>query len=457
MGDYQTCNECRMNLHSDCYSKNQWHTRGDLMRCEDCLDASLGNKRARTRSPSPPPRETADCSVCGDSLDVDDFSNNQWAKGQDRSCPDCVDRAVAQRERAARARSPSPPARQTAECSACGHRRDADDFSNSQWAKGADRSCRNCVDQAVAQKQQATLTRLCLGCGRSQTRDNFSRTQWKEKATAETRCLTCVHEGVWSKEALRSSARTNDGAKAEFEQAVYAQGSFRNVWRGRYTSGRRTGQHCVRKRFKPEFAALEAAYQTADQRVVSETIAIVDAYNREDLLDKVVRVNQTALWKDTDGKMSEVEPFIEGWTKFNSNSGWARDDTPWDQVMQALSHFSYHRSGGQRLLCDLQGGTNAHGALITDPAVMTHEPGTNGPTDLGFKGMHSFFASHQCNQYCRSAWLSVPNAQRFHPKKKGSSMEHVSTAANPKHPGSIRGFALPANFNSFKEEDEDDY
>ena len=49
-----------------------------------------------------------------------------------------------------------------------------------------------------------------------------------------------------------------------------------------------------------------------------------------------------------------MEPFIENWEKFNSNTGWNNEGTPWPRVMQALSHFSYHASAGSTVLCDLQ-------------------------------------------------------------------------------------------------------
>jgi hypothetical protein len=41
------------------------------------------------------------------------------------------------------------------------------------------------------------------------------------------------------------------------------------------------------------------------------------------------------------------------------------------QVMQALSHFSYHKSGGQLVLCDLQGGmlSRGRGAVLTGVAA----------------------------------------------------------------------------------------
>ena len=42
-----------------------------------------------------------------------------------------------------------------------------------------------------------------------------------------------------------------------------------------------------------------------------------------------------------------VEPYIENFMKFNSNSGKAEDVY---EVMQALSHFSYHHSEGEMCL-----------------------------------------------------------------------------------------------------------
>lgn len=57
-----------------------------------------------------------------------------------------------------------------------------------------------------------------------------------------------------------------------------------------------------------------------------------------------------------------MEPFVETFEKFNSNTGWApHTGEHWSEAMQALSHFSYHASHGQLLLCDLQGGAYGNG------------------------------------------------------------------------------------------------
>ena len=66
-----------------------------------------------------------------------------------------------------------------------------------------------------------------------------------------------------------------------------------------------------------------------------------------------VYLNKPELWS-ADGRPVLVEPLIEGtYAKFNSNSGWVNEGY---NMMQALSHFSYHVTEGRYLLCDLQGG-----------------------------------------------------------------------------------------------------
>lgn len=59
--------------------------------------------------------------------------------------------------------------------------------------------------------------------------------------------------------------------------------------------------------------------------------------------------------------------------------------------MQALSHFSFHISGGHLLLCDLQGGLMRNGVSLTDPVIMSRDM-AYGVTDLGTKGISNFFS-----------------------------------------------------------------
>jgi hypothetical protein len=51
-----------------------------------------------------------------------------------------------------------------------------------------------------------------------------------------------------------------------------------------------------------------------------------------------------------------VKLVTENFEKFNSSTGWANiTGGLWSDAMQALSHFSCHKSGEQHLLCNIQG------------------------------------------------------------------------------------------------------
>mmetsp|Transcript_4249 Transcript_4249/g.8134 ORF Transcript_4249/g.8134 Transcript_4249/m.8134 type:complete len:859 (-) Transcript_4249:146-2722(-) len=149
-----------------------------------------------------------------------------------------------------------------------------------------------------------------------------------------------------------------------------------------------------------------------------------------------------------------VEPKLEGnFEKWNNNNGWRRqsagdtggqniitikeeDDESNElgqdhdltsreflrltknEVAQAFSHFSYHFSRKQALICDLQGVYDKSSNLFrfTDPVIHYHnarkESGNSrfGRTDMGQKGIDSFFRSHKCNQLCNLVTKGFMNA-----------------------------------------------
>lgn len=79
-----------------------------------------------------------------------------------------------------------------------------------------------------------------------------------------------------------------------------------------------------------------------------------------------------------------------------------------DEVAQAFSHFSFVHSARKMLICDLQGIYDHRSNLFrfTDPVIHYHDArkhsqrGLYGRTDMGRKGIHDFFKSHQCNCLC---------------------------------------------------------
>jgi len=103
-----------------------------------------------------------------------------------------------------------------------------------------------------------------------------------------------------------------------------------------------------------------------------------------------------------------MEPYLEGtYVKYNSNAGYVNDDIAGDNAFgraaQAFSHFTFERSRGRFLVCDLQG----VGGLLTDPAVHTLDPDrfVLSETNLGEDGFKLFFATHECNALCRKLGL----------------------------------------------------
>ncbi len=224
-----------------------------------------------------------------------------------------------------------------------------------------------------------------------------------------------------------SFARENHSWHSEIDLSyVYAQGAFKNVYKGKYTNGPRKKQACVCKLFKSG-SVFKDAYFANELKVVDKALEVVNRFNKVRFINKSIWLNQPAIWtfekgSSRAGEKNLIEPMIENFEKFNSNTGWTPDySTAWSDVMQALSHYSYHTTNRAALLCDLQGGIYRDGFIITDPVIMSRNR-EYGPTDLGPEGISTFFSRHQCNQYCRSNWLTPHDQSCYFKVQKGSSM-----------------------------------
>ncbi|KHE86082.1 hypothetical protein GE21DRAFT_1283426 [Neurospora crassa] len=113
--------------------------------------------------------------------------------------------------------------------------------------------------------------------------------------------------------------------------------------------------------------------------------------------------------RGSQGKCMSIEPFLAGkFVKYNGNAGYANKEAnlthdPSNQAAQAFSHFTFERSRGRFLVCDLQG----VGKTMTDPAIHTLDPYrfSLSQTNLGAEGFMFFFAYHECNHLCRRLQL----------------------------------------------------
>ena len=143
-----------------------------------------------------------------------------------------------------------------------------------------------------------------------------------------------------------------------------------------------------------------------------------------------------------------VEPYIEGFEKFNSNTGWTSTTRLGTvDVLGALSHYSYHVSSGQYLLCDLQGSSDEHGIILSDPVIMSSSVGKFGPSDLGGAGIATFFSQHKCGHYCSRAWQRPADTRQHLPVVSETSMTTGARGG---------GWGSSAHLGALQEEEEEE-
>ena len=298
-------------------------------------------------------------------------------------------------------------------------------------------------DRPSDDNQRSMVKRCCTTCQRSLLKTSFSKNQWS-KGVGTSRCSACVHGGgppsAPSKQRA-PTARENNSFSASFTEHnlrnPFAEGSFRWVSKGTYTSGERDGEPCVCKWFKTGGVCEESFFKT-DILAAERSLKLIDEFNNTNIVNQVIRMNLPQVWTFTatdgnwGGKKVLQEPYIEKYQKFNSNTGWADDRTPWPKVMQALSHFTYHKSAGQFVLCDLQGGILRNGVVLTDPVILSRQQNQYGVTDLGIAGISNFFHHHVCNEFCKSHWQKPKDRNSYFQKSSSTSM--IASKNVPSHP-----------------------
>ncbi|KAG8406632.1 hypothetical protein J3459_010637 [Metarhizium acridum] len=292
------------------------------------------------------------------------------------------------------------------------------------------------------------MGRECATCGRNLPQSSYTANQYA-KGPGVSRCTQCVHGHYSDTPSARQSdaGRFNNSTSAFIPvtalEEPFAQGAFRWVAKGTYSAGPRKGQACVVKWFKSG-AVFSKDYFDLDVKAVDKALEFVNAFNQLGIINKIVKINIPEVWQFNDDIYSErsgqkvlCEPFIQNYQKFNSNSGWRDETRVWGEVMQALSHLSYHLSGGYFVLCDLQGGIYQHEIVLSDPVILSRDR-QYGVTDLGPDGISSFFAQHVCNNFCRPHWTRPANPQQHFRPIPGTSMMRRSVPTELSRPFATR-------------------
>lgn len=109
---------------------------------------------------------------------------------------------------------------------------------------------------------------------------------------------------------------------------IIASGTFKNVYEGDYTEGKRAGEKCVSKQFKSG-SVHEVDCFSEELRVIKRAQAILDNWYAAHVASRQNRIllNRPEMWEFEDGPQAGikhlVEPSIDHFEKFNSNTGWA--------------------------------------------------------------------------------------------------------------------------------------
>ena len=189
---------------------------------------------------------------------------------------------------------------------------------------------------------------------------------------------------------------------------VLGEGNFRVTYLGTYTNGERKHQDAACKKFKNSVYEKEFYELNYDFKVIDKAAEYAVSWN-----DDVCRYSFENIqftrgdYIVQSGVRYLLEPIIQPYYKYTNNAGWISGSNCTSvQVLEAFCHYTYHKSGGNLIVCDLQGLFKVnHYAffksryILTDPAICSRKR-QYGPTDMGEKGIESFFSNHICNKFC---------------------------------------------------------
>jgi hypothetical protein len=262
-----------------------------------------------------------------------------------------------------------------------------------------------------------------------------------------------------------SAARTNlSSLDVRISNRKLGEGAFRICHEGTYIGGNRNSQEAACKRFKPKWRSMEAEYFASDFFIADTAIRYAECWNNFCDHDEIILITKGHIITSNSGIQYLAEPLIRNFKKFTSNSGWILNESCWTiEAMEAFSHYTYHASNGELIVCDLQGRYRDNRRFrngksrfeLTDVAICSGSR-SYGPTDLSEKGIESFFANHECNQFCNinEHWRRPSYPQRWFPKSSATSM--FSSSVSYKLQSTDRTqFRLGGMGNIIEEEDSD--
>jgi hypothetical protein len=196
------------------------------------------------------------------------------------------------------------------------------------------------------------------------------------------------------------------------DDEVFAKGGMRSVYKSFDLED--DVPDWVAKQWLP---AMGSSHSTTHRKyfreifVQSKTQQLVNAFNAVQS-EKTCRMNDSYVIQLVERHPVALffgERYISGkYKKMNSNDGWVSRS---GDFASAFSHFSFKKSDGYCLICDIQGVETDDTATWTDPQMHSIDGNAGGAGDLGIAGMTQFFEKHKCGPLCHLLSLENPVAQ----------------------------------------------
>ncbi|KAL4480403.1 hypothetical protein ABPG74_020919 [Tetrahymena malaccensis] len=233
---------------------------------------------------------------------------------------------------------------------------------------------------------------------------------------------------------------TKTGDVYKFHHSCFAEGSSRKAYRCEVVKGPNLGKKGVVKRYKDQIENKKLDNFKNEQLIWQQASVYARLFNKEinEIIEnmktknftpefeqfikkhyrrivmpqpQIIQIEKKSLLASLLGKhykegdLISLEQYLEGeYRKFNSNSGWSDENYP---LLQAFSHFTYYNSGGQEILCDLQGVDQIESQTIqlTDPAILSIRQ-RFGDCDIGYQKLQYWIKNHKCNHICHALNLN---------------------------------------------------
>ena len=206
--------------------------------------------------------------------------------------------------------------------------------------------------------------------------------------------------------------------EATFNPTSFAQGRFRRAYKGTWTAPScDEGKTCVVKEWKEKYAWKESDWEET-VKCAEKAKELAKKFNKATATSRpitytnvhVMRVIETC--DDSHPKLNEYvtcEDYISGeFEKWCNNYDYI---SPSAKSLASFAHWSWHYTGGEVMVADLQGVRKDHSYLLTDPAILSMDQ-SYGDTDTGVEGMAMFFLKHkECRVFCDG--LPKPTLDQF--------------------------------------------